>query len=96
MADAILVIAKFIALPGKGDELKQLLVDCISDSRAEEGNVHYELYHSVEEAGVFLFHETWRDQQAFELHGQTPHFQTMLKSTRPLLASEPEVKIING
>ncbi|MGE9550112.1 putative quinol monooxygenase [Erwinia amylovora] len=85
------IVAKFIARAGKADELKKVLNAGVKPARAEEGCVHYDLYRSVEDGNVFLFHETWKDAAAVDVHGAQPHFKTLMAESEPLLAQPPEV-----
>lgn len=87
----ILIVAKFTARAGKADELKKVLNNGVKPARAEEGCLHYDLYRSVEDGNVFLFHETWRDDEAIEIHDNQPHFKTLMADAEPLLAQPPEV-----
>ncbi len=87
----ILIVAKFVARPGKADALSTVLSACIVPSRAEAGNVHYELYRSVEDASVFLFHETWKNTAAIETHAAQPHFRQLLADSDALLQQPPEI-----
>ncbi|MEI2264403.1 putative quinol monooxygenase [Erwinia sp. CGal63] len=85
------IVAKFTARAGKADELKKVLNAGVKPARAEEGCLHYDLYRSVEDGNVYLFHETWQDAQAVEIHGSQPHFKTLMADAEPLLAQPPEV-----
>ncbi|MBV4366893.1 putative quinol monooxygenase [Erwinia phyllosphaerae] len=91
MSDNIRIVAKFTARAGKADELKKVLNAGVKPARAEEGCVHYDLYRSVEDGNVFLFHETWKDAAAVAIHGEQPHFKTLMAEAEPLLAQPPEV-----
>ncbi|CAK9884990.1 MAG: Putative monooxygenase YcnE [Candidatus Erwinia impunctatus] len=88
---SVLIVAKMTAIAGKGDALYQVLEKCVAPSRAEAGCLHYDLYRSVENAGIFLFHEGWKDTEAVALHNQQPHVKTLLEEATPLLASPPEI-----
>lgn len=85
------IVAKFTARPGKADELKKVLYNALEPARAEAGCLHYDLYRGVEDGNVFLFHETWRNEQAVETHGEQPHFKAMIAEAEPLLARPPEI-----
>ncbi|OON41167.1 drug:proton antiporter [Izhakiella australiensis] len=90
----LMIVAKFIARPGKADELQAVLSHCIEPSRAEPGCLHYDLYRSLEDQNTFLFHESWRDQQAIDRHGEQPHFKALLADAAPLWQQPPEI-IVN-
>ncbi|WP_158781549.1 putative quinol monooxygenase [Pantoea sp. BAV 3049] len=85
------IVAKFIARAGKADELKRVLNAGVKPARAEEGCLHYDLYRSVEDGNVFLFHETWKDAAAVDFHGDQAHFKTLMAESASLLAQPPEV-----
>lgn len=89
------VVAKFVAQPGQAEALRAAIQRCVAPSRAEEGNVHYDLYQSVEEAGVFLIHETWHSDAAILFHFEQPHFQQLLADTQPLLVGEPDIHCVD-
>ncbi|MBN1085810.1 antibiotic biosynthesis monooxygenase [Erwinia aphidicola] len=88
---SILIVATFTAKAGKGDELFAVLNRCVAPSRLEEGNLHYDLYRSVENSDSFLFHETWKSAAAIELHESQPHFQALLAGVESLLAAPPMI-----
>ncbi|AXU95277.1 MAG TPA: antibiotic biosynthesis monooxygenase [Erwinia persicina] len=88
---SIMVVATFAAATGKGNELYDVLNRCVAPSRLEEGNVHYDLYRSVENSDLFLFHETWKSADAIELHESQPHFQALLAGVKDLLAAPPVI-----
>ncbi|CUU24128.1 Putative monooxygenase [Duffyella gerundensis] len=90
---AIVIVAKFMAQPGKADELKKVLSAGVPGSRAEDGNVHYDLYRSVEDGNVFLFHERWKSQQAVDAHGEQPHFKTLMERSAHLIQQPPEITL---
>lgn len=85
------IVAKFIATAGKADDLKKVLSAGVKPSRAEEGCFHYDLYRNIEDGNVFLFHETWKDDAAVEIHRSQPHFKILITEAQPLLAQPPEV-----
>lgn len=91
---SVLIIATIIAQPGKGDALHQVLSRCVPPSRLEQGNVHYDLYRSVENSDRFLFHETWKNAASVDLHEAQPHFRTLLAEAGPLLAEPPVINKI--
>lgn len=88
---SVLIIATFSAKPGQGDALFEVLNPCVAPSRLEAGNVHYDLYRSVENPDTFLFHETWKSQAAVDAHEKQPHFQTLIAGVKPLLAAPPAI-----
>jgi quinol monooxygenase YgiN/quercetin dioxygenase-like cupin family protein len=60
---------------GKGgaeDEVKRELLSLTPGTRAEPGNLGYDLYQSVDRPGEFMRFEVWRDPEALELHKASP------------------------
>ena len=87
----ITIVAAFKVKPECVEEFKTLAADCIMESRAEEGNVDYNLYISKDSENRFCFIENWKDEKAIELHNQTAHFKKFSEGFVPLLASRPRI-----
>lgn len=62
-------------LAGKQDELKKELLTLSAPTRAEPGNLRYDLYQSPENPTEFMRLEVWRNADALEIHKQTPHIK---------------------
>lgn len=60
---------------GKGDEVKRELLSLTAPTRAEVGNLTYDLYQSVDRPDRFMRLEVWRNDEALELHKETPHLR---------------------
>ena len=89
MPNALLtVVAEMAAKPGQEDELKRRLLSMIEPTRREEGCVQYDLHQNTNEAGRFVFYETWRSREALERHLQSPHLLAF-GSAAPELLAEP-------
>ncbi|PIJ48575.1 drug:proton antiporter [Erwinia sp. OLTSP20] len=88
---SLMIIAKFIARPGKADELQTVLSRCIEPSRAEAGCLYYDLYRSLDDQNTFLFHEGWHSQAALDRHGEQPHFTRLLADAADMLQQLPEI-----
>ncbi len=87
------VIARFVALEGRENQLRALLQGMLTPTRAESGCESYELYES-DTRGRFYLNETWESQAALDRHMTTPHFKR-LEQTGRQLAKEPfEVNIV--
>ncbi|MCI0403032.1 MAG: antibiotic biosynthesis monooxygenase [Acidobacteria bacterium] len=75
-ADELLTAVTFIAgMEGKEEELKGELLALSAATRAEPGNITYDLYQSPERKNEFLRFEVWRNPAALEEHKQTPHIK---------------------
>jgi quinol monooxygenase YgiN/quercetin dioxygenase-like cupin family protein len=74
--DDLLTAVTFIqGQPGKGSEVQRELLSLTGPTRAEPGNLRYDLYQSLDRADRFMRIEVWRDAGALEVHKATPHLK---------------------
>lgn len=64
MSSAIKIVAILTAKPGKLDELAALLATMVRASRAEPGNLRYDLWRDQADANRFVLDELYKDQAA--------------------------------
>jgi len=68
----LLTALTFVRGPAASEEdLKRELLSTTAPTRAEPGNLQYDLYQSPSEGGSFLRLEVWRNAAALEEHKQT-------------------------
>jgi quinol monooxygenase YgiN len=79
------VVARFLARPGKEEQVKRTLLDMIAPTRQEEANVSYDLYQAKDRPALFIMEENWRSQEGLARHWQTRHFQAMDATLADLL-----------
>lgn len=72
------IIAILTARPGRADALRTLLDDMVAATRAEPGNLRYDLWADPTAPGRFVLDELYDDRAAVEAHRATPHFQHYL------------------
>ena len=60
---------------GSEADVKQELLSTTAPTRAEPGNLRYDLYQSTQNKDQFLRFEVWRTPEALEAHKQTPHLK---------------------
>ena len=67
--------------PDMRDEfLEMIITEGIDDaSRAEEGNIKYDYYSSVENSDELLLVEKWQDADALAGHREQKHFARLAK-----------------
>jgi quinol monooxygenase YgiN len=75
---AIKIVAILTAKPGKLDELTTLLASMVQASRAEPGNLRYDLWRDQADANRFVLDELYKDQAAIDAHKASAHFQSYL------------------
>ena len=82
------LVVRMTAPEGEQDRAEDLIRRLGEASRQEPGVVHYIAHRDPEDARVFLLYEQYRDQAAFEAHGQTDHFKEIaLGELFPMLES---------
>lgn len=64
----------------------------IDGSRAEEGNVSYDLFESTTRMGTMVFVETWKDDTAVAVHGRQPHFLEGVRALKPLMKNGMKIE----
>ena len=74
--DDILTAITFIRGPeGSEQDLLNELLSTTAPTRAEPGNLRYDLYQSPTNTNYFMRFEVWRNPQALEDHKMTPHLK---------------------
>ncbi|HTH99780.1 MAG TPA: putative quinol monooxygenase [Acidisoma sp.] len=78
MNDAVRIMAMLTARPGKAAALRALLDGMIAPSRAETGNLRYDLWVDRATPDRLVLDELYTDQGAVDAHRATRHFQNYL------------------
>jgi quinol monooxygenase YgiN/quercetin dioxygenase-like cupin family protein len=75
LADLLTAVTFIQGREGQGSQVKTELLSLTAPTRAEPGNITYDLYQSVDRPDRFMRLEVWRDAEALELHKATPHLK---------------------
>lgn len=78
MSDEVKVVAVLTAKPDAADRLRALLNGMLEPSRAEPGNLRYDLWQDQTQPGRLVLDELYRNADAVTTHRATPHFQNYL------------------
>jgi len=82
------VVARWYAHEGKGDEVAEILKTAVANSRAEPGCRLFMANRSVDDPRRFVMYEQFDDRAAFDAHLQTDSFKTnVAQRILPLLES---------
>jgi quinol monooxygenase YgiN len=84
MATPVKIVAILAAKPGKAGELRALLDGMVIASRAEPGNLQYDLWRDHADAGRFVLMELYADEAAVAAHRASPHFNNYLAQINDL------------
>ncbi|MDM9625752.1 antibiotic biosynthesis monooxygenase [Rhizobium sp. S152] len=72
------IMAILTAKPGRTDELKALLATLAAASRAEEGNLRWDIWRDQANPDRFALDELYRNAAAVAAHRETVHYQNYL------------------
>jgi quinol monooxygenase YgiN len=75
---AITVFAKWQVKEGELENVLKLVAELGQKSRAEEGNLFYEVHQSNADANTLLLYEGYRDDAAAAAHRESAHFQQIV------------------
>lgn len=73
--DLLTAVTFIRGLSGKEEELERELLALAAPTRAEAGNLVYDLYQSTSTPNHFMRFEVWRSPEALEEHKATPHLK---------------------
>ncbi len=77
----ICLLAEFVLKPGALEELMPIIRELVNESRAEKGNISYDLAQDPENPNRLFVVEKWISEKAIEEHNSTPHFQNFIKAS---------------
>ncbi len=84
MPTTVKIMAILVAKPGKTGDLRALLESMIAPSRAETGNLRYDLWLDQTNPERFFLDELYTDNEAVLSHRATPHFTSYLSKIKDI------------
>ena len=94
MADEINVVATFKAKPDQVQAVQAALAQMIEPTRAEPGNLGYDLHQGVKDAETFVLYERWRDQSDLDEHMRQAYFKQMDQDLSDILQQPYTVTVL--
>ena len=86
------VAATYVSKPDTVDGLREHLTAMMEPTRAEEGCEQYTVVNSNDDPRTFLLFEIYRNEEAFQAHGASPHFDEHIRNGAwDLLDSRPVI-----
>jgi quinol monooxygenase YgiN len=85
----VTLIATITAKTDTIEALKVELLNLVKNTIQEPGNIQYVLHQETENPQIFRFYEQFKDQAAFEYHGNRPYIKAM--SSNAHLLEKPSV-----
>ncbi|MFB6269899.1 MAG: putative quinol monooxygenase [Halobacterium sp.] len=87
----IVLHASFPIDPARRDDALELFADLVEQSQQEDGMVEYQATTDVRDPNTVRFFEWYENEDAFDAHTQTDHFQDFEEQLPEFLAGEPDV-----
>lgn len=77
MGEELKIIAEMNLKPDAFESMKPIFEKVIAGSQAEDGCIYYDLHSDVSDTTNtrFMMIEIWKDQEAIDLHNESPHFK---------------------
>ena len=74
----IFIVAKFLIKPEHADKWPDLSREFTEATRAEPGNLRWDIWQDQADANRFVLDELYVDKAAVAAHRETPHFKNYL------------------
>jgi quinol monooxygenase YgiN len=81
----LFIFARFHARPGCEAAVEAVIREVLPPTRDEPGCLSIHLFRSVRDASLFHVHSRWRDEAAFDAHGELPHTLRFVERVEPLI-----------
>ena len=78
---SLTILAQITAVEGKEAFVRTELEKLIEITRAEKGCIQYDLHVDNENAGFFVFYETWENRELWQTHMAAPHLAAYMAAT---------------
>jgi quinol monooxygenase YgiN len=92
----IIIHAGLSVIKEKEYEFLKEVKSLVESSRAESGNIQYDLMKDTEKESTYLMVEVWENQVAVQNHNTSEHFIKFGQKAQSLLSAPVEVKIFAG
>jgi quinol monooxygenase YgiN len=87
----IFIVVKFHTKPDWTQRFPEFVRDFTEGTRAEEGNLFFEWYRSLDEPDTYVLVEGFADADAGAVHCSTAHFHAAVAQIPQALSRTPEI-----
>ncbi|AOP43350.1 putative quinol monooxygenase [Edwardsiella piscicida] len=81
------IVATLVASAGQQEAVRHAALQLVEPSRAEAGNVRYDLHQEEGQGATLVFFEIWQSPQALTQHEKSAHFAAFLQAIEGRCAS---------
>ena len=91
--EKIVLVARLKVKEDKIEEAKKAALAIVADSRAEAGNVSYDIHQAIDDPTVFIWHETWMHKGAIDEHFEKDFFKSFFAEVNEYAAEPPQITL---
>lgn len=91
MRTGITIVAFITAKPGMQQQVREVLLDLVEQTRKERGCVNYDLHQSQDNPREFVMYENWESAADLDAHAKSEHLQAFGKAAGHLLERPTDV-----
>jgi quinol monooxygenase YgiN len=92
----IIIHAHFQINPEKEEAFLEEMNSLVEASRAEDGNISYDLLRPTDKVQAYTMVEIWKDTAAVEAHNASSHFTSFAGRAPEYMAAPIDVQIFEG
>ena len=91
----LVIIAQYRVRAGEEDKVEAALREMVAPTRAEAGNLDYQVFRDPSDSSLFVLFEKYDDEPAFDAHRASEHFATWLAGqVLPALADRIRLDLV--
>ncbi len=91
--EKIVLVARLKVKDDAVEEAKKATLEIVAASRAEEGNLNYDIHQAIDDPTVFVWHETWKNKAAIDEHFETEFFKEFFAKVSEFAAEPPQITL---
>ena len=91
--EKIVLVARLKVKKDAVETAKAAALAIVNDSRAEEGNINYDIHQAIDDETVFVWHETWANKAAIDEHFETQFFKDFFAKVEKFAAEPPQITL---
>ncbi|RCX16221.1 quinol monooxygenase YgiN [Fontibacillus phaseoli] len=92
----IIIHAHMQIKPQQEEAFLEEVRSLVASSRAEEGNISYDLLKSTQQENRYTMVELWKNTEAVGMHNASEHFTAFTQKAKEFLAAPMEAKLYSG
>lgn len=77
------------------DEVLEVLLNMVNETRKEEACEVYTLHQGTEDKNQFIFYEIWKNNEGLALHNEQPYIKAFGNLVDEKLAEKPQIYLTN-